>query len=68
MIQVCGLNKTFDGFPALTDLNLHVKKGAIYGLIGTNGSGKTTVINHLTGVWKQDSGTVIIDGQPVFDN
>ena len=68
MIQVLGLCKNFDGFPALTDLHLHVKKGSIYGLIGTNGSGKTTVINHLTGVWKQDEGTITIDGQAIYDN
>ncbi len=68
MIQVNGLCKSFDGFSALSDLHLHVKKGAIYGLIGSNGSGKTTVINHLAGVWKQDSGEVLIDGEPVHDN
>ena len=68
MIQVSGLYKSFDGFPALKDLHLHVKKGSIYGLIGTNGSGKTTVINHLTGVWKQDEGTITIDGQEIYDN
>lgn len=68
MIQILGLHKAFDGFPAVTDLHLHVKQGSIYGLIGTNGSGKTTVLNHLAGVLKQDSGTITIKGEPVFDN
>lgn len=68
MINVTGLSKSFDGFYALSDLNLHVKKGSIYGLIGTNGSGKTTLIKHLTGVLQPDQGEIKIDDTPVYDN
>ncbi len=68
MINVKGLCKQFDGFQALSNLNLNVEKGSIYGLIGVNGSGKTTLIRHLTGVLRPDSGTVQMDGQDVFDN
>lgn len=68
MIQVSGLTKTFDGFRALNELNLSVKKGSIYGLVGVNGSGKTTIIRHLTGIYRQDSGTVRIDDEYVYDN
>ncbi len=68
MIRVEGLSKNFDGFPALKNLNLCVRKGSIYGLVGTNGAGKTTVIKHLTGVLKGDSGSVTIEGQPVYEN
>ena len=49
------VNKYFDGFHALKDLSLNVNTGSIYGLVGTNGSGKTTIIKHLTGILKQDS-------------
>lgn len=68
MIDVVNLHKRFDDFEALKGLNLHVSKGSIYGLIGANGSGKTTIIKHLTGVLKEDEGKIIIDGMPVFDN
>ncbi|MDR1704560.1 MAG: ABC transporter ATP-binding protein [Clostridiales bacterium] len=68
MIRIEKLVKTFDGFPALNSLNLHVKKGSLYGLVGVNGSGKTTIIRHISGMYRQDNGTVEIDGMPVYDN
>ena len=68
MIQVKNAFKSFDGFPALDGLNLNVKKGSIYGLVGINGSGKTTVIKHITGVYKQDTGEILVDGEEIFDN
>ena len=68
MISVKNLTKTFEDTKALDGLNLHVKKGTVYGLIGPNGAGKTTVIKHLTGVYKQDSGSAEIDGVNVYEN
>ena len=68
MIQVNKLIKSFDGFRALDGLNIHVPKGAVYGLVGPNGAGKSTVIRHLAGIYRQDSGQVLIDGQPVYEN
>ena len=68
MIQVNKLIKTFDGFRALDGLDIHVPKGAVYGLVGPNGAGKSTVIRHLAGIYRQDSGEVLIDGQPVYEN
>jgi len=68
MVQIENLTKQFDGYKALRGLNLNIKKGSIYGLVGINGSGKTTAIKHLAGIYRQDSGTVTIDGQPVYDN
>ena len=68
MIQVKELIKSFDGFRALDGLNIHVPKGAVYGLVGPNGAGKSTVIRHLAGIYRQDSGQVLIDGQPVYEN
>lgn len=44
MIQVNGLKKAFDGFVALNGVDMHVEKGAIYGLVGPNGAGKSTLI------------------------
>ena len=68
MIQVNKLIKSFDGFRALEGLDIHVPKGAVYGLVGPNGAGKSTVIRHLAGIYRQDSGEVLIDGQPVYEN
>ncbi len=68
MIEVKNLSKSFEGFKALNDVNLNVNKGSIYGLIGANGSGKTTLIKHIMGVYKQDTGEVIINGENVYEN
>ena len=68
MIEVKKLTKTFDGFKALDELDITVPKGAVYGLVGPNGAGKSTVIRHLAGIYRQDSGEVLIDGQPVYEN
>ena len=68
MVQLQDLTKTFDGFTALDRLNLNIKKGSIYGLVGINGSGKTTAIKHLAGIYRQDNGSVTIGGTPVYNN
>ena len=68
MIEVKNLVKSFDGFKALDGLNISVPKGCVYGLVGPNGAGKSTVIRHLAGIYRQDSGEVLIDGKPVYEN
>ena len=68
MIEVRDLVKSFDGFRALDGLSLTVPKGAVYGLVGPNGAGKSTLIRHLAGIYRQDSGTVTVDGEPVYEN
>ena len=68
MIEIKNLSKSFDGFQALTDLSLTVPKGAVYGLVGPNGAGKSTLIRHLMGVYRPDSGSITVDGQPVYEN
>ena len=68
MIEVKELYKSFDGFQALKGLNIKVPKGAVYGLVGPNGAGKSTVIRHIAGIYRQDGGDVLVEGQPVFEN
>lgn len=68
MIEVKNLVKQFDGFRALDSVDMHVKKGAIYGLVGPNGAGKSTLTRHLTGVYRQDAGEVKIAGETVYEN
>ena len=68
MIEVRNLTKRFDGFAALDGLSLTVPRGAVYGLVGPNGSGKSTLLRHVMGVYRQDEGAVLVDGQPVYEN
>lgn len=68
MIRITDVVKDFDGFRALNHLDMHVPKGAIYGLVGPNGAGKSTIIRHITGAYRQDQGEVKIDGQAVYEN
>ena len=68
MLEMKNVTKTFGSFAALKDLDMTVPKGSVYGLVGPNGAGKTTALRHLTGVYRQDRGEVLLDGQPIFEN
>ena len=68
MIEVKDLRKRFGNFQALNGLTLTVPTGSVYGLVGPNGAGKTTAMKHITGVYRQDGGEVLLDGQTVFEN
>lgn len=68
MIKICNLTKKFDNFTALDNMNMHVEKGCVYGLVGPNGAGKTTAIKHIAGVMMPDSGDVFISDSKVFEN
>lgn len=68
MLQANNLTKTFDGFTALKNATLHVKKGSIYGLVGPNGAGKSTIIRHFTGIYRPDEGEVLLEGEPIYEN
>ncbi|WP_423406790.1 ABC transporter ATP-binding protein [Heyndrickxia sp. MSNUG] len=68
MIQMINVHKTFEKHTAVKDVNLTVEKGSIYGLIGSNGAGKTTIIKLLAGIYKQDCGEVILDGKEIYEN
>lgn len=63
IIKINNLTKSYGSLNALVNVNLELEKGKIIGLLGPNGSGKTTLIKVLTGLLKQYSGTVYIDGQ-----
>ena len=68
MIEVRDVIKKFDGFAALDTATLTVPKGSVYGLVGPHGAGKSTLIRHLTGIYRQDAGSLEIDGQSVWEN
>ena len=68
MLELRNITKTFGDFTALDDLSMTVPKGTVYGLVGPNGAGKSTAIRHMLGVYRPDSGTVTLDGAPVYEN
>ena len=68
MLEMKNVTKCFDGFKALDDLTLTVPKGAVYGLVGPNGAGKSTAIRHMTGVYRQDIGSITMEGRPIYEN
>jgi ABC-2 type transport system ATP-binding protein len=65
MLEIRQLNKTYGSHRALTDLDLVVPEAGIFGLLGPNGAGKTTLIRIINQIIEQDSGEVILDGQPL---
>ena len=68
MLEMKSVTKTFGSFTALDNLTMTVPKGAVYGLVGPNGAGKSTAIRHLTGIYRQDKGEVLMDGQKIYEN
>ncbi len=64
-LSIRGLTKAFGGLVAVRDLSFDVHDGGITGLIGPNGSGKTTVLNLVTGALTPDRGAVLLDGQDI---
>ena len=68
MLEVKNAVKTFDGFAALDGVDVTVPDGAVYGLVGPNGAGKSTLIRCLTGIYRQDGGEVLVEGEPVYEN
>jgi len=65
LLEVEGLSKSFGGLQAVHDVDLAVDEGEIVGIIGPNGSGKTTVLNLITGFLKPDSGRVTFRGEEI---
>jgi len=61
MLTVKNLGISFGGLRAVDSFNITIEKGELYGLIGPNGAGKTTAFNLLTGVYKPDTGQIILD-------
>lgn len=68
MIKIEHVSKSFDGHKVLDDVSIYIKPGTIYGIIGENGVGKSTLIQCLAGVYEQDTGSIEIDGKPIYEN
>lgn len=68
MITATGLTKKFDDITALDNLTCSIGEGCIYGLVGSNGAGKSTFLRLLAGIYKPDSGIIQVDGMNTYEN
>lgn len=68
MIDVKNLSKSFGDILAVDDVSVSIREGSVFGLIGTNGAGKSTALRMMAGVLKPDRGIVLVDNMPVYDN
>ncbi|NLL62744.1 MAG: ABC transporter ATP-binding protein [Ruminococcaceae bacterium] len=66
ILETQNLGISFGGLKAVDDVNLKIKRRALYGLVGPNGAGKTTVFNMLTGVYQPTTGTFLLEGEPLL--
>jgi len=65
LLQIRELNKTFDGFRAISNLNYELRLGELSAIIGPNGAGKTTFFNLITGYHRSDSGQILFNGKNI---
>lgn len=65
ILEARGITKNFGGLRALDDVDFTVHRGEVMGLVGDNGAGKSTLIKILTGVYAQDEGKILLDGEEV---
>ena len=68
MFTLNGISKTFGKKRAVSDLSLKLEEGRIFGMLGTNGAGKSTLLRVMSGILKADSGQVLLDDAPVYEN
>lgn len=68
MIVATNLHKKFGDVDALKDVSVTIKKGEVFGLIGTNGAGKSTFLRMACGVLKPDGGSILVDDMPIYEN
>ena len=68
MIELTHVSKHFEEIVAVNDVSVKIKEGCVFGMIGTNGAGKSTIMRMITGVLKPDGGEILIDGKEVYDN
>lgn len=66
MIEVMSISKSFGDIKAITDISTTIREGSVFGLVGTNGAGKSTFMRILSGILKADKGSVKIDNMEVL--
>lgn len=68
MIEIMDVSKGFDQKNAVSQVTLKIENGTIFGLLGINGAGKSTMLRMLAGIMKPDNGEILYDGKPVWGN
>ena len=68
MLEMKNVTKTFGKCKALDNLSMKIPAGSVYGLVGPNGAGKSTAIRLMTGIYRPDSGSITLEGMPVYEN
>ena len=68
MIVIRNLSHSLGYKTVLRDINLEISDNTILGIVGINGAGKSTIIRHITGIYRADSGEVTVDGEPIYEN
>lgn len=68
MIELHGVSKRFGRMEAVSRMTGEIREGSVFGLVGTNGAGKSTCLRMMSGVLKPDEGKVLVDGQEIFEN
>jgi branched-chain amino acid transport system permease protein len=67
VLEVSGLSKHFGGLKAVDNVDISVRRASVHALIGPNGSGKTTTLNMLSGLYKTTAGRIVLDGVDITD-
>ena len=65
LLEVNNVVKRYGDFTALNDVSLSIPKGSVFGLLGPNGAGKTSLIRIINQITMPDSGSIILDGEPL---
>jgi simple sugar transport system ATP-binding protein len=65
IVEMKSINKEFPGVKALADVDFRLFRGEVHALMGQNGAGKSTLVKVLTGVYRQDSGEMLLEGKPI---
>ncbi len=68
MIKTENLSKRFGSFTALDNISCTINKGCIYGMVGSNGAGKSTFLRVISGIYKPDGGSAVLDGENIYEN
>lgn len=68
MIELKEVTKQFDDFKALDKISLTIPKGAAFGLLGSNGAGKSTILRLISGIYSAEEGEVTADNENIYDN
>lgn len=68
MIVTSNLTKKFDNVTALENVSCTIQNGCIYGMVGSNGAGKSTFLRTISGVYKPDGGVALVDGKNIYEN